>query len=253
MKIRAFQLGENLDLGCIKEVFTAKILYHDTDSILYKNDGDKYIYLFKFGAVCFGGYTSDEITNYISIISKSCSKTISNKLSDEYEIEIKDDDNEIGYDKVRISKLDNDTIALVMLNLAQSVTLDHYLQQTESLLSEIQKYAYELNDFGKIKISRKKLVKFIGKSLILKNIISENLYIFDTPPKAWENESLNTLNDELKKSFLLESRTRSIQDDIGIIKENLDFFINFLNDRRMFMLEYIILALMIIEFLRIFF
>jgi len=253
MKIRAFQIGENFDLDSIKKIFTGTILYQDTDSFLYQNDNDKYIYVFKFGAICFWGYNSDEMTNYISIISPSCRDIINNKLSEDYEIEIIDNVVKISFDKIKIPKLDDDTIALIMLNLAQSVTLDHYLQKTEYLLSVIQQYACELEKYGKIKVSEKKLRKFIGKSLVLKNVISENLYIFDTPPKAWKNEDLKNLNDELKKIFSLQVRTKNIQEDIDIINNNLDFFVNFSNNRKSFFLECIVVAIMIIEVIKAFF
>jgi len=250
MTIRAFQIGENFDLDSIKKVFTGKILYQDADSVLYQNDNGKYIYVFKFGAICFCGYKSDEMTNYLSIISHSCSGIINDKLSEDYEIEIKDNVLKISFDKIKIPKIDDDTVALIMLNLVQSVTLDHYLQKTEQLLSDIQKYARELEKYGKIKVSEKKLRQFIGKSLILKNVISENLYIFDTPPKAWENEDLKRLNDELKKVFSLQARTKNIQEDISIIKENLDFFVNFTNNRKLFLLECIVVTIMIIEVIK---
>ncbi|MDA0941070.1 MAG: RMD1 family protein, partial [Bacteroidetes bacterium] len=44
---------------------------------------------------------------------------------------------------------------------------------------------------GKLTISGKKLKQFIGHVLKIKNQISENLYIFDSPDITWENEALN--------------------------------------------------------------
>ena len=138
-------------------------------------------------------------------------------------------------------------IRLVMLNTSQSVALNRYAVITEDILIETNKHTSYLENKGKLDISGYKLKRFIGKVLNIKNKISENLYIFDSPEITWENEQLNKLNLELKQTFELTDRYRLIHDRIEIIKENLDLFKDIMDHKESNRLELIIIILIVIE------
>jgi uncharacterized Rmd1/YagE family protein len=140
-----------------------------------------------------------------------------------------------------------------MLNVAQSVALDYYSEQTNKLLEETNYHTLLLEKNGKLDISGKNLKKYIGKTLNLKNRISENLYIFDSPPEAWENENLNRIDLGLKRTFDLQERFRNIQEGLQIVKENLELFKDMLQYRQSNFLEWIIIALIAAEVMNLFF
>ena len=126
-----------------------------------------------------------------------------------------------------------------MLNTSQSVALDRYLEITEQLLEETNVHTKLLERKGKLNISGTNLKRFIGKVLNIKNEISENLYIFDSPDSTWENEDLNRLDMELKQTFDLKDRYRYISERIGIIKEDLELFKDIMEHRESSRLEWI--------------
>merc|ERR1711974_121617 len=94
----------------------------------------------------------------------------------------------VSFNAVELPSLEDEMIRLVMLHTSQSVALDRYSEITEALLDEANVHSEELERSGRLKISSKNLKKFIGKTLNLKNRISENLYIFDSPDVTWEDE-----------------------------------------------------------------
>jgi uncharacterized Rmd1/YagE family protein len=96
-----------------------------------------------------------------------------------------------------------------------------------------------------------RLKKFIGRTLNLKNRISENLFIFDSPPETWENENLNKLDLGLKRTFDLQERFRNIQEGLQIARENLELFKDLLQYRKSNQLEWIIIALIFAEIINI--
>ena len=63
--------------------------------------------------------------------------------------------------------------------------------------------------------------KFIGKSLSTKNKIVNNLYIFDVPDMAWDNEDLDRVHAILSKSYDLSSRIKELQYTFEIIDDNI--------------------------------
>ena len=111
-----------------------------------------------------------------------------------------------------------------MLNVSHSVALDYYSEQSDILLEGTNHQIQFLENQGKLDISGNNLRRYIGRTLNLKNKISQNLYIFDSPPETWEDENLNKIDIGLKRTFDLQLRYRNIQEDLQIIKENLELF-----------------------------
>jgi uncharacterized Rmd1/YagE family protein len=119
-------------------------------------------------------------------------------------------------------------------------------------LEETNFHTQYLERKGKLAIPGRNLKKYIGKTLNLKNRITENLYIFDAPPEVWEDESLNRIDIGLKKTFDLQERFRNIQESLGIVKENLELFKDILQYRNSNLLEWIIIILIAVEVLNLF-
>ena len=105
---------------------------------------------------------------------------------------------------------------------------------------------------GRLNISGINLKKYIGKTLVLKNRIAENLYIFDSPPETWDDENLNKIHIDLKRTFDLQERFRDIQEGLNIVKDNLELFKDLLQYRNSFRLEIVIIILILVEVLNIF-
>jgi uncharacterized Rmd1/YagE family protein len=146
-----------------------------------------------------------------------------------------------------------DVLRLVMLNVSQSVALDYYEDLTGKLLEETNFHTQMLVNRGKLDISGKKLKQYIGRTLLLRNRIAENIYVFDSPPETWENESLNKIDNDLKRTFDLQVRVRTISEGLAIIKDNLELFRALLQHRYSNILEWIVILLILIEVLNLVF
>ena len=88
--------------------------------------------------------------------------------------------------------------------------------------------------------------------LKIKNQISENLCIFDSPDITWENEALNKLHASLKQTFDLNDRYRYIHERVGILKEDLELFKDIMDHRESSKLEWIIILLILVEVVDVF-
>jgi uncharacterized Rmd1/YagE family protein len=168
-------------------------------------------------------------------------------LSEEFEVETNARENKFGYNKIEITKPDIEVLRLIMLNVSQSVALDYYSEQTNLLQEETNSHTMNLERRGRLSISGNNLKKYIGKTLNLKNRIAENLYIFDSPPEAWEDENLNRIDQGLKRTFDLQERYRDIREGLEIVRENLELFKDLLQYRNSTFLEWIIIILVALE------
>ena len=251
LKVLSYQLADNIDVRQFKTDFAASIHFADTDELFYQMEAFKYLYVFKYGIVCFLGYNEVERSAFFNLIKPHCKNYLENRLSDEFDIETETPVIHYGYNKIGLPNPGIEEIRLVMLNASQSVALDHYNQQTNLLLEETMYHTQILERKGKIDLGGRELKKYIGRTLNLKNKIAGNLYIFDSPEETWENEDLNKLDIGLKKTFDLQSRFRIIQEGLQIVKDNLELFKDLLQYRNSVTLEWVVILLILVEVLNL--
>ncbi len=252
LKVWSFQVADSIDIKLFKTAFTGNIHFADSEELFYHVDTFKYLYVFKYGIICFLGYDETEMSVFFQLITPYCKNYFDQRLSDQFDIETDAPTINYGYNKIEIPKPNIDAIRLIMLNVSQSVSLDYFDQQTNLLLEGTNYQTQELEKKGKIALGGKELKKYIGRTLNLKNRIAGNLYIFDSPEATWEDENLNKLDIGLKKTFDLQSRFRTIQESLQIVKENLELFKDLLQYRNSVVLEWVIIILILVEVLNVF-
>ena len=246
-RVISYQVADFIDTRNLRQVIEGELLYSDATELFYKTGELKYIYLFKYGAVSFFNYPDDEVKNFLDFLKSHCRNWFSQSFSDEMRVEIGTAENRIGHNKIEVKDGHHEVLRMIMLNVTQSVTLDYYSNQTELLLEETNYHTQLLEKKGKLHISGRKLTRFIGKTLLIKNRIAENLYIFDSPVETWENEELDRLYNELKKNFDLNERFRDVSEGLNIVRDNLDLFKDILQYRNSVLLEWIVIILIAIE------
>lgn len=243
----AYQVANTINIKSSKQQLQWELLFQDSDELFFSNSKDKYIYLFHYGMVSFFNLSPRERDTVLKQIKPFCEGYLEETISEEVKVEIKPDTLQVNFESIVLPDTNSEMIRLVMLNASQSVALDRFSKITEDLLVETNEHTKYLENKGKLDISGNKLKRFIGKVLNIKNKISENLYIFDSPEITWEDEKLNKLNQELKKVFDLQDRYHLIHDRIEIIKENLELFKDIMDHRESSRLEWIIIILILVE------
>lgn len=248
VKLSAFLVANQLDIKGIKTFLDIKPLADTSSELFYRFAGEKYQYYFNFGVVVFAGYSEDEIKWAIKTVQPFQRTSLANWLRDDHEIDVQEG-KQIVFDfaKLILDKVDEKVIRITMFNLAQSVALDHYHGVTENLLTEVKGFANQLEATGKLKISRKNMMRFLGRALNTQNDIAENIYIFDAPDQVWDDEYLDKLHQGLIKHFDLRVRFSEIEYTLRIIEDNLSVFREIINQRESNILELIIIVLILVE------
>lgn len=252
-KVLSYQIADSIDIKQVKAAFKSEICFSDSDELFYKTDTEQFLYIFKYGVVCFLNFSDIAVSSFLQFVAPFCKNRFPESLSEEFEIETNAAENKIGYNKIEIIKSDVDVLRLVMLNVSESVALDYYSDQTTKLLEETNYHTQKLEQKGRLDISGTSLKKYIGKTLLIKNRIAENLYIFDSPPETWEDESLNKIHNDLSRTFDLQERFRHVSEGLAIVKENLELFKDLLQHRNSNVLEWIVIGLITFEVLHVIF
>lgn len=248
-KVISYQIADSIDVKGFCSVFKAELYYNDPAELFFRMDADRYMYVFKYGAICFLNFDEAGIADVLKQIIPFCKNVFAKKLTDEFLVETGAKELRVGFNKIEVPSANIDVMRLVMLNVTQSVALDYYEEQTNNLLTETNYYTQRLENKGRLGISGYKLKKYIGRTLLLRNRIAENIYVFDSPPETWENERLNKIDADLKRTFDLQVRVRMIGEGLSIIKDNLELFRALLQYRNSNILEWIVIILILVEVL----
>jgi len=246
-KVFAYQIAESIDLRLFRKTYTGKEYFANMSEAFYIGDDERYFYAFSYGVVVFSNYDEIKISELIEFTKPFCKNILSEKMWDEIDVHDNAGYDRFGFNEIHLSRFDPDVMRIVMLNVGQSAALDYFSQQAASLLESTKIHTLELERSGKIHIGNKQLMRFIGKTLNMKNSIVENLYIIDSPDETWDDEYLNKIDTVLKNTFDIKDRFRDIDYQLQIIKDNLNLFVDMTHTRRSQNLEIIVIILILFE------
>ncbi|MBL7852236.1 MAG: RMD1 family protein [Cyclobacteriaceae bacterium] len=252
MKLSAIRVANQLDLKGIKSFLEARPIADTSSELFYSMAPDRYQYFFNYGVIVFTGYSEEEIKLTVKSIHPFL-KSPNGWLRDDHDITVRDGAGmEFLFDQMIVDHIDDKVVRIGMFNLAQSVALDHYHHTSEHLLTEIRGFTNHLEATGKLKISRRNMMKFIGRALNTQNDIADNIYIFDAPDLVWDNEYLDNLHKGLMKHYDLRVRFSEVEYTLRIIEDNLHVFREIYSQRESSYLEWIIILLILVEVVNLF-
>lgn len=248
VKLTAFLVANQLDIKGVKTFLDIKPLADTSSELFYSFSGGKYQYYFNYGVMVFAGYSEDEMKWAMKAVAPYQRNPVATVLRDEHALRIEDGaELRFEFDELVVGRMDVKVMRIAMFCLAQSVALDHYHNVSENLLTEVKGFANQLELTGKLKISRKNMMRFIGKALNTQNDIAENIYIFDAPDLVWDDEFLDKLQQGYMKHFDLRVRYSEVEYTLRIIEDNLSVFREIIHQRESNLLEYIIIVLILVE------
>src|SRR5688572_19323283 len=97
MKVFSYQIADSIDIKVFKTAFKAELYYSDSEELFYRMDTDQFIYVFKYGVVCFLNYDSIRITSFLQLIEPYCRNLFETSLSEEFQIETGAAEYKLGY------------------------------------------------------------------------------------------------------------------------------------------------------------
>ena len=248
--IEAVQIAELFNIKKFRAEFRAEAFSGSTSEVFYAlTEKNRYLYVFDYGVVVFANYDAVAKSDCIQFMKNYATTLVDLDLSEEYRIITDERLNKalVKNDFVSVPQIDASLLRIVMLNIGQSVALEHYEVLTDELISSSKHYIMELENQGKLSISKTNLLKYIGKVLNVKNSIVDNLYILDDPNLVWDNEELNLLNRNLKTNFDINPRFKDLDYRLQIVENNLTLFTDVLNVRESARLEWIVIILIALE------
>ncbi len=250
--IIGYHLGDRLDLKELKNNLAYDCIYADPTELMYEVGDSSYFNIFDYGSVVFFGIDSNGQTNIINAVRTILRLDSTELKRENFDVEIDPGASyKVIFDRLIIKELSIDIAKIIMLNIAQSVALDYYIEQSNNLLDQTYQFTIALEEKGKFSIKGKRLLKYIGRMLNLKNKIAQNLYIFDSPNLTWNDEYLNAINNDLSRELDIKLRHNSLQESLSTVRENLEILKDIHQHSYSNKLELIIIVLIAIEIINL--
>ena len=251
-RITSYQISENLNLKKFRTEYKGDLVSSSSFELFYRHN-DSYFFLLSYGVVVFGNIDTIDQNRLLTIIKTFSETNFEIKHQEDFIIEKSSDISPVfSYNSLSVPEISADLIRIVMLHVGQSTVLDYYQEKSQNLLDQIQKLTSELEQYGRLKTSKKMLLKIIGRTLSTKNKIIDDLYILDAPPETWDNELLGKVNDGLSKTFDISLRFREVEYMLKNVESNLAVFIELINTKQSLLLEMVVIILIFIEVINIF-
>ncbi|MBD3636419.1 MAG: RMD1 family protein [Crocinitomicaceae bacterium] len=247
----AYHLGENISIHEAKKDLDYIVSKTDQEFALFEVAEHSWIYLKNYGSIVFinveESLRQDLLLHFINDSSE-----INSLPSDDFSIIVQEGVlPRADFGKVYVSNISIDVAHVIALNMAQTVALDDFQSRVESLLETTRQLSNYLKAKGKLSASPLKVKRLIGQTLVLKNRMAENLYIFDSPDVIWDDKELTELDTQMHADLEFSRRHEGIQLNLTTVKENLDTFLSIQQHKHSSLLEWIIILLILLEVIQI--
>ncbi len=257
--LTAFQLAESFPIKLVRARWGGNLLSAGSQELFYGPEPGSpdaleqgFTFILQYGVVVYAGHDEAEMTQRNQLLASMGVGLLSEPLRENFRLEAGSEALEFGFSAVRMPAATPEALRIVMLHVGQSVALEYYENLAETLLEAPRAYIAALEKYGKLKAPRKAVLRTIGRALSVRNRIIDTLYVLDAPDAAWDNEFLDKLDKGMKRSFDTVTRFHALDDQLVVVKENLEIFVELLQARESALLEWIIIILILVEVIHIF-
>src|SRR3989338_987769 len=241
-------LGEFIDLKKVQETIRRYSYLNRDHPLVVKLLKDQYAVLTKFGAITFWNVSDKLRSEFLKEIKPLIkSKRENYNYDEDTKVFVGGDIIRITFDEVFVPELEVSYIKIISYVLSQSVALERYEDEIETSLSEIGVIVENLRSTGRALLSEKELLRQIGKVLSVKQTAVAHLSLFDKPEEVWESPELEGIYNKMSIEYELQDRFDVLDEKIKYLSDTAQMLMNFLSNKRIEVLELIIILLFIVD------
>ena len=146
-----------------------------------------------------------------------------------------------------LQSLSPDRLILICEALAKSVVLARHEREVASVFDTTEPVARELAQSGRMRGSRRSILKNIGGALLVRHRVSGPVEVEEKPDVLWDKPHLERLYARLEDEYELKERAESLNGKLAVIAESAQVLTDIIDTRRSLRLEVIIVLLILFE------
>jgi uncharacterized Rmd1/YagE family protein len=153
----------------------------------------------------------------------------------------------VKFDRVVVAELDARRVEIVALVIAQSVAMEYYEGDVDSMVAELQRQSRRMAKDGALRGSASQLVRVIGQGMTMRSQVMHTLSLLDSPGATWESEPLDRLYRGLRAAFEIDERYRALDHELRLVQDNLALMVDMIRQRRYTFLEVTVAVFVVAE------
>jgi uncharacterized Rmd1/YagE family protein len=209
---------------------------------------ERWAVCYDFGALVFINIDAPERDRVLKQIVGRVGPEPHPPLVDDFAIEVDPAATpDVRFDRIVVPRLVQPVIELISLIVAQSVAMEYYEEDVETILDRLDQVSTRLAETGGFRGSARQLNRFIGQGMSTRNQVVHTLSLLDAPGAVWESETLDRLYRALRLSFEIEDRYTALDHKLRMIQDNLELLVDLTRHRRTMVLEVTIVVLIALE------
>jgi required for meiotic nuclear division protein 1 len=209
----------------------------------------KWAVVYDFGALILLGFDAEEAARVANAMAARLGEA-EPPLAESFSIELTEGaESRVEFDRVILGELDARAVELLSLVIAQSVAMEYYEAEVDSLLGQLQGLSRGLASTGGFRGGSRDLVRFIGQGMATRTRVVHTLALLDAPALVWDSETLDRLYRAVRTSFEIEDRYRAFDHKLRVIQDNLSILVDLSQARRSMLLEIAVIVLILVEVL----
>ena len=247
--ITASAFADHFQMSEIVKVLGAMPSRIEPKVAVSKTQAGRGFFAFNFGGVAAWNLDERENAKLISDIKNLKSSDRAGPQGFE-EFNIYEDAKEtprVEFNRVVVDQLTPDRTELIALTLSQSAAMEVYERDLDRMYLAVSKLVETLKTDGKVSARARKLNRIIGETVLVRNEVLGVLHLLDRPDLIWEDRIMDGLYGDLRAVFDLDERFQALERKLQAIQDSLEIILDTVRDRRLFLVEISILALIAFE------
>lgn len=208
------------------------------------------VFIYSFGAVVFHnmGQAGRE-SELWRLRQTPMNTTDAQVISDEFTVrEVSGARPEAGDSSLVVDELNPERASMVALTVAQSVAMEYYERIVDQMFADTDRYGQQLETSGSLPIFyTRRLHRFIGQAITTRSEVLSVLHLLDKPDVVWDDPGAERIYEEMRSDLDLVDRYQALEQKLQSVQEALSLVTEVVRDRRLFLLEAAIVALIVFE------
>jgi uncharacterized Rmd1/YagE family protein len=148
---------------------------------------------------------------------------------------------------IYLKTLSHERLMVISEALAKSVVLAQDEREVASVFDQIEPFARELADTGRIPGGRRTILRLIGNALLVQHRVSGRVAVDEKPDVLWDRPDLERLYSRLEDEYELSERVEILEHKLEVISDTATTLADIIDAKRSLRLELIVIFLIAFE------
>jgi len=245
--LQAFNLYDSITTKALRSVLAGNVLESSPAKVELQYGENSYLFIYRFGSLVFFNMPRAEIEAVINTIKSVLGAGLAQPTTESLQITVGATQDKIEFEAVELRKLSLQNLRLIAVTVGQSAAIESFEVNADKMLREASNFMQRLERIGRVPLSGRVLLSFIGSAAGARQHIISNLAVLDPPEEVWRNRDLQRLFKEMQLTFDIDLRFRALDRKLELVQDNIEILSDLVSSRRSTFLELLIVILIIIE------